>query len=129
MTRQSGVLVADRRGATVTFSLFTLQERGSLFVGPGEEVYEGMIIGENARSEDLDVNPVKEKHLTNMRSSTSDVLVRLDAHRKLTLDEALGVRARGRVRGGHAGERADAKGRAGKDRADEDGAPGAQVRR
>jgi GTP-binding protein len=89
LTRNSGVLVADRNGATVTFSLFTLQERGSLFVGPGEEVYEGMIIGENARSEDLDVNPVKEKHLTNMRSSTSDVLVRLDAHRKLTLDEAL----------------------------------------
>jgi GTP-binding protein len=89
LTRHSGALVADRRGATVTFSLFTLQERGSLFVGPGEEVYEGMIIGENSRSEDLDVNPVKEKHLTNMRSSTSDVLVRLDAHRKLTLDEAL----------------------------------------
>ncbi len=89
LTRNSGVLVADRRGETVTFSLFTLQERGSLFVGPGEEVYEGMIIGENARADDLDVNPVKEKHLTNMRSSTSDVLVRLDAHRKLTLDEAL----------------------------------------
>jgi GTP-binding protein len=89
LTRQSGALVADRQGSTVTFSLFTLQERGSLFVGPGEEVYEGMIIGENTRSEDLDVNPVKEKHLTNMRSSTSDVLVRLDAHRKLTLDEAL----------------------------------------
>ncbi len=89
LTRQSGVLVADRNGSTVTFSLFTLQERGSLFVGPGEEVYEGMIIGENSRSDDLDVNPVKEKHLTNMRSSTSDVLVRLDAHRKLTLDEAL----------------------------------------
>jgi GTP-binding protein len=89
LTRIAGALVADRRGSTVTFSLFTLQERGSLFVGPGEEVYEGMIIGENARSEDLDVNPVKEKHLTNMRSSTSDVLVRLDAHRRLTLDEAL----------------------------------------
>ncbi len=89
LTRQSGVLVADRSGETVTFSLFTLQERGSMFVGPGEEVYEGMVIGENSRSEDLDVNPVKEKHLTNMRSSTSDVLVRLDAHRKLTLDEAL----------------------------------------
>ncbi len=89
LTRNSGVLVADRRGETVTFSLFTLQERGSLFVGPGEEVYEGMIIGENSRSEDLDVNPVKEKHLTNMRSSTSDVLVRLDTQRKLTLDEAL----------------------------------------
>jgi GTP-binding protein len=89
LTRNSGVLVSDRNGATVTFSLFTLQERGSLFVGPGEEVYEGMIIGENSRSEDLDVNPVKEKHLTNMRSSTSDVLVRLDAHRRLSLDEAL----------------------------------------
>src|SRR6202042_3333510 len=89
LTRTSGVLVADRRGATVTFSLFTLQERGSLFVGPGEEVYEGMIIGENARSADLDVTPVKEKHLTNMRSSPSDVLVRLDAHRKVPLDEAL----------------------------------------
>ena len=89
ITRTNGALVADRKGATVTFSLFTLQERGSLFVGPGEEVYEGMIIGENARSEDLDVNPIKEKHLTNMRSSTSDVLVRLDTHRKLTLDEAL----------------------------------------
>jgi GTP-binding protein len=89
LTRNSGVLVADRNGSTVTFSLFTLQERGSLFVGPGEEVYEGMIVGENARSEDLDVNPVKEKHLTNMRSSTADVLVRLDTHRKLTLDEAL----------------------------------------
>jgi GTP-binding protein len=89
LTRTSGALVADRRGATVSYSLMTLQERGTLFVGPGEEVYEGMIVGENARTEDLDVNPVKEKHLTNMRSSTSDVLVRLDAHRKLTLDEAL----------------------------------------
>jgi len=89
LTRTSGALVADRRGTTVSYSLMTLQERGTLFVGPGEEVYEGMIIGENTRSEDLDVNPVKEKHLTNMRSSTADVLVRLDAHRKLTLDEAL----------------------------------------
>jgi GTP-binding protein len=89
LTRHSGALVADRGGQTVSYSLMTLQERGALFVGPGEDVYEGMIIGENARSEDLDVNPVKEKHLTNMRSSTADVLVRLDAHRKLTLDEAL----------------------------------------
>ena len=67
----------------------SLQERGTLFVGPGEEVYEGEIIGENSRAGDLDVNPCKEKHLTNMRSSTSDVLVRLDAHRALTLDQAL----------------------------------------
>src|SRR6202022_1017963 len=79
----------DRRGGTATYSLMTLQERGLLFIGPGEEVYEGMIIGENARTEDIDVNPCKEKHLTNMRSSTADVLVRLDTHRKPTLDEAL----------------------------------------
>jgi GTP-binding protein len=89
LTRTTGALVADRRGATATYSLMTLQERGVLFVGPGEEVYEGMIIGENSRSEDLDVNPCKEKHLTNIRSSTADVLVRLDAHSKQTLDEAL----------------------------------------
>jgi GTP-binding protein TypA/BipA len=89
LTRNTGALVADRSGSTVSYSLMTLQERGTLFVGPGEEVYEGMVIGENSRSEDLDVNPVKEKHLTNMRSSTADVLVRLDAYRKLTLDEAL----------------------------------------
>jgi GTP-binding protein len=88
-TRATGVLVADRQGITATYSLMTLQERGALFVGPGEEVYEGMIVGENTRAEDIDVNPCKEKHLTNMRSSTSEVLVRLDAHRKLTLDEAL----------------------------------------
>ena len=60
-----------------------------LFVGPGDEVYEGMIVGENSRAEDIDVNPCKEKHLTNMRSSTAEVLVRLDSHRKPTLDEAL----------------------------------------
>jgi GTP-binding protein len=89
LSRTTGVLVADRPGATVSYALMTLQERGVLFLGPGEEVYEGMIIGENARTDDLDVNPCKEKHLTNMRSSTSDVLVRLDAHHKQTLDEAL----------------------------------------
>ncbi len=88
-TRTTGVLVADRAGTTATYSLMSLGERGTLFVGPGEEVYEGMIVGENARAEDLDVNPVKEKHLTNIRSSTSDVYVRLQPHRKLTLDQAL----------------------------------------
>jgi predicted membrane GTPase involved in stress response len=88
-TRPTGSLVADRRGATAQFALMNLQERGTLFVGPGEEVYEGMIVGENARSEDLDVNAVKEKHLTNIRSSTADVLVRLVPHRQLTLDTAL----------------------------------------
>src|SRR4051812_9556846 len=88
-TRPTGSLVADRRGATAQFALMNLQERGTLFVGPGEEVYEGMIVGENARSEDLDVNAVKEKHLTNIRSSTADVLVRLVPHKQLTLDTAL----------------------------------------
>ncbi len=88
-TRPSGALVADRSGTTAQFALLGLQERGTLFVGPGEAVYEGMIVGENARPEDLDVNPVKEKHLTNMRSSTADVLVRLVPHRRLSLDQSL----------------------------------------
>ncbi len=88
-TRPTGALVADRRGMTASFALFGLQERGTLFVGPGEEVYEGMIIGENARAENLDVNAVKEKHLTNIRSSNSDVLVRLVPARMLSLDQAL----------------------------------------
>jgi GTP-binding protein len=87
--RPTGSLVADRRGKTASFALFNLQERGMLFVEPGEDVYEGMIVGENARAEDLDVNAVKEKHLTNMRSSTSDVLVRLVPPRRLSLDQAL----------------------------------------
>ncbi|HWH15340.1 MAG TPA: translational GTPase TypA [Miltoncostaeaceae bacterium] len=89
--RSTGSLVADRTGVTTTFALMTLQERGQLFVGPGETVYEGAIIGENARPDDLDVNPTREKKLTNMRSSTADELVRLDVHRTLTLDEALEV--------------------------------------
>jgi GTP-binding protein len=88
-TRPQGSLVADRSGTTAGYSLSSLSERGILFVGPGEEVYEGMIVGENSRAEDIDVNPTKEKHLTNIRSSTSDVYERLAAHRKLTLDEAL----------------------------------------
>jgi GTP-binding protein TypA/BipA len=87
--RPTGSLVADRRGTTASFALFNLQERGTLFVEPGEDVYEGMIVGENARAEDLDVNAIKEKHLTNMRSSTSDVLVRLVPPRRLSLDQAL----------------------------------------
>jgi GTP-binding protein len=88
-TRGTGSLVADRRGKVAAFALFNLQERGSLFVGPGEEVYEGMIVGENSRAEDLDVNAVKEKHLTNMRQSTADELVRLVPKRELSLDAAL----------------------------------------
>jgi GTP-binding protein len=88
-TRPTGSLVADRRGTVAAFALFNLQERGILFVEPGDEVYEGMIVGENARAEDLDVNAIKEKHLTNMRSSTADVLVRLVPKRELSLDQAL----------------------------------------
>jgi GTP-binding protein len=88
-TRPTGSLVADRRGTTSQFALLKLSERGRLFVGPGEEVYEGMIVGENSRSEDLDVNAVREKKLTNVRSSTADELVRLAPHHKLSLDQAL----------------------------------------
>jgi GTP-binding protein len=87
--RPTGSLVADRTGKVASFALFNLQERGVLFVEPGEDCYEGMIVGENARAEDLDVNACKEKHLTNMRSSTSDVLVRLVPPRRLSLDQAL----------------------------------------
>jgi GTP-binding protein len=88
-TRSRGSLVADRTGVTTSFALFSLQERGSLFVGPGEDVYEGAIVGENARGQDLDVNPTKEKKLTNMRSSTADELVRLVPPVRLSLDQAL----------------------------------------
>ncbi len=88
-TRPSGSLVADRRGATTQFALLNLQERGSLFVGPGEEVYEGMIVGENARAEDMDVNPTKEKHLTNMRKANAEELVRLIPKTQLSLEQAL----------------------------------------
>ena len=87
--RPTGALVSDRSGTTSQFALMNLQERGTLFVGPGEDVYEGMIVGENARADDLDVNPCKEKHLTNIRSSTAEVLVRLIPHRELSLDQAL----------------------------------------
>src|SRR5436190_22975389 len=88
-TRPTGSLVADRAGRTTAFALFNLQERGSLFIGPGSDVYEGMIVGENSRSEDLDVNASKEKKLTNMRSSTAEELVRLIPPRRLSLDQAL----------------------------------------
>ncbi|MDA8380098.1 MAG: translational GTPase TypA, partial [Actinomycetota bacterium] len=88
-TRPTGSLVADRRGVTTAYALLNLQERGSLFVGPGVEVYEGMIIGENARADDMDVNPTKEKKLTNVRSSTAEELVRLIPPRRLSLEQAL----------------------------------------
>ncbi|MGZ8593932.1 MAG: translational GTPase TypA, partial [Actinomycetota bacterium] len=88
-TRPTGSLVADRTGQSTAFALLTLQERGSMFVGPGEDVYEGMIVGENARAEDIDVNPTREKKLTNMRQSTSEEFTRLIPKRTLTLEQAL----------------------------------------
>ena len=88
-TRPTGSLVSDRRGPTTSYALFNLQDRGTMFVPPGVEVYEGMIVGENSRADDMDVNPTKEKKLTNMRSSTSDVLVRLIPHKELSLEQAL----------------------------------------
>jgi GTP-binding protein len=88
-TRQTGSLVADRRGQSAGYSLMSLQDRGSLFVASGEEVYEGMIVGENSRSEDLDVNPTKAKQQTNMRAASADVLVRLAPPIKLSLEAAL----------------------------------------
>jgi predicted membrane GTPase involved in stress response len=88
-TRPSGSLVADRRGPTTNFALLNLQERGVMFVGPGEEVYEGMIVGENARADDMDVNPTKEKQLTNMRKANAEELVRLIPRTLLSLEQAL----------------------------------------
>jgi GTP-binding protein len=88
-TRPNGSMVADRRGPTTAYALTNLQERGAMFVGPGVEVYEGMIVGENARSEDMDVNPTKEKKLTNMRTSSSDHTIPLVPARQLSLEQAL----------------------------------------
>src|SRR5678815_2804415 len=87
--RITGALVADRPGVTTAYALWGLQERGEMFVGPGIEVYEGMVIGENSRDRDLDVNIVREKKLTNMRSSTADEAVRLIPHRQLNLEQAI----------------------------------------
>jgi GTP-binding protein len=88
-TRPTGSLVADRRGMTTAYSLMNLQERGQLVVGPGVEVYEGMIVGENARPGDIDVNPTKEKKLTNHRAASADELVRLVPPRPVSLEQAL----------------------------------------
>jgi GTP-binding protein len=88
-TRHNGALVADRKGPSTTFALMALQERGVLFIGPGVEVYEGMIVGENARSDDMDVNPAKEKKLNNIRSSTAEVYERLIPAQLFSLEQAL----------------------------------------
>jgi GTP-binding protein len=88
-SRTTGALVSDRPGKTTAFALWNLQERGELFVGPGLEVYEGMIVGENSREADIDVNITKEKKQTNMRASTADEAIRLVPHRVLTLESAI----------------------------------------
>ena len=88
-TRPTGSLVADRAGTTTAFALINLQERGSMLLGPGADVYEGMIVGENSRADDLDVNVTKEKKLTNMRAASADDFVRLIPARVLSLDQAL----------------------------------------
>ncbi|TDD64046.1 translational GTPase TypA [Jiangella aurantiaca] len=88
-TRPTGSLVADRAGVATSYAMFNLQERGTLFVEPTTEVYEGMIVGENSRSDDMDVNITKEKKLTNVRSSTADELERLIPPRRLSLEQAL----------------------------------------
>ncbi|MFD5568408.1 translational GTPase TypA [Streptomyces cadmiisoli] len=88
-TRNNGSLVADRSGAVTAFAMTNLQERGVLFVDPGTEVYEGMIVGENSRSDDMDVNITKEKKLTNMRSSTADVTESIVPPRRLSLEQSL----------------------------------------
>ena len=88
-TRRSGSMVADRRGPASSFALMNLQERGSMLIGPGAEVYEGMIVGENSRADDMDVNPTKEKKLTNMRAAGSDDLVRLVPPRPMALEQCL----------------------------------------
>lgn len=88
-TRSRGSLVAFEAGTTTTYGLYNAQERGTLFVGPGVEVYEGMIVGENSRSEDIDVNVCKKKHVTNLRSATADEALRLSPVREMSLEEAL----------------------------------------
>ena len=87
--RRNGSMVADRRGATTTYALMSLEDRGTLFVGPGVDVYEGMVVGENARADEMDVNPTKERKLTNYRSSTAEELVRLTPHLQMSLEQSL----------------------------------------
>ena len=87
--RTTGSLVADRAGTVNSYALFNLQERGTLFVAPGDATYEGMVVGENSRPDDMDVNPTKEKHLTNIRSSTGDELERLVPPRVMSLEQSL----------------------------------------
>ena len=88
-SRQNGVLIADRAGVATAYAIFNLQERGEIFIDPGIVVYEGMIIGENARPADMDVNITKEKKQTNMRASSADEAIRLIPPRRLGLELAI----------------------------------------
>ena len=88
-SRVNGALVADRQGPATSYAIYNLQERGEIFIDPGTEVYEGMIIGENARPSDMDVNVTKEKKQTNMRASTADEAIRLIPPRRLGLEQAI----------------------------------------
>jgi GTP-binding protein len=87
--RQGGALVADRVGTTTGYALDQLQERGELFVGPGTEVYQGMVIGQNSRPDDIDVNPTREKQKTNIRTHAADEAIRLVPPRQLSLEQAI----------------------------------------
>jgi GTP-binding protein len=121
--RTSGVLVSDRQGASNGYALYSLQERSELFIGSGEDVYEGMIVGENARNEDMDVNATREKKLTNMRTHSHDEAIRLTPPREITLESAIEfigadelvevtprtIRLRKRVLSGHDRHRAAGK--------------------
>ena len=109
----NGSIVADRAGVVTPFAIVALQERMTFFVEPTQEVYEGMVVGENSRADDMDVNITKEKKLTNMRQSTSDEFERMTPSRRLTLEESPRVRPRRRVRRGHPGVRPHPQGGAG----------------
>jgi GTP-binding protein len=89
ITRQNGSIVSDRQGVATPFAMMALQERMAFFVQPGDEVYEGMVVGENARADDMDVNVTKEKQLNNIRSSTSEILEKMTPPRDMTLEECL----------------------------------------
>ena len=87
--RRNGVLIANGDGVAVPYALWNLEERGIMFIEPGEKVYKGMIVGENAKPDDLDVNPLKAKQLTNIRASGKDEAVRLTPPKRLTLEQAI----------------------------------------
>ena len=125
-SRNSGSLVADRKGAATAYAMTSLQERGIMFVEPTTEVYEGMIVGENSRADDMDVNITKEKQQTNIRSSTADNFEKLIPPKPALPRAVPGVLPRGRVRRGHAGLGPDPQAGPGRQRARQDREPGAQ---